>query len=137
MSKFVNYISYILLGLAVVITVLFFINQQNMLDTFLGYGYVLLGIAALLAVGLPLLGMFSNPKGFKKILINLAIVVVVVGLSYALASGDPLANTNINPEPSASTLKITDTGLLITYILFGVAIISILAGSLINMVRNR
>ena len=136
MSKFIKYLSYILLGLAVVITIVFFINKEGMLDTFLGYAYLLFGVAIVLALGLPLLQMVGNPKSFKKVLYNLIIVVVVVGLAYLLASGDPLATT-LPEEPSAATLKITDTGLIITYLLFFVSITAIVAGALVNMVKNR
>ncbi|MDP3398346.1 MAG: hypothetical protein Q8S23_04295 [Bacteroidales bacterium] len=137
MSKFVKYITYLLIGLAVIITIAFFSNKEAMLDTFLFYGYILFGIAAVAAIGMPLFNMIDNPKSFKKILINLLIVVVVVGVAYLLASGDPLSNVNITPEPTANTLKITDTGLILVYILFGLSVISIIAGSVVNMVRNR
>ncbi len=136
MSKFIKYLSYILLGLAVVITIAFFTNKDGMIDTFLGYSYLLFGVAIVLALGLPLLQMISNPKSFKKALYGLIVVVVVVGLAYVLASGDPLATT-LDQEPTASTLKITDTGLIITYLLFFVSITAIVAGAVINMVKNR
>ena len=73
-----------LIGLAVIITIAFFSNKEAMLDTFLFYGYILFGIAAVAAIGMPLFNMFDNPKSFKKILINLLIVVVVVGVAYIL-----------------------------------------------------
>ncbi|MDP3437033.1 MAG: hypothetical protein Q8S04_07300 [Bacteroidales bacterium] len=136
MSKFIKYLSYILLGLAVVITIAFFTNKEGMIDTFLGYAYLLLGVALVLALGLPLLQMISNPKSLKKVLYSLILVVVVVGLAYLLASGDPLATT-LDKEPTASTLKITDTGLIITYLLFAASVTAIIAGGIINLVKNR
>ncbi len=136
MSKFIKYLSYILLGLAVVITIAFFTNKEGMIDTFLGYAYLLFGVAIVLALGLPLLQMIGNPKSIKKAIYSLILVVVVVGLAYMLASGDPLMTTLEN-EPTASTLKITDTGLIITYLLFLVSITAIVAGGVINMVKNR
>jgi len=136
MSKFIKYLSYILLGLAVVITIAFFTNKEGMIDTFLGYAYLLFGVALVLALGLPLLQMISNPKSLKKVLYSLILVVVVVGIAYTLASGDPLATT-LDKEPTASTLKITDTGLIITYLLFAASVTAIIAGAVINMVKNR
>jgi phosphoglycerol transferase MdoB-like AlkP superfamily enzyme len=120
----------------VVITIAFFTNKDGMIDTFLGYAYLLFGVALVLALGLPLLQMVGNPKSFKKVLFSLIVVVVVVGLAYVLASGDPLAAT-LDKEPTASTLKITDTGLIITYLLFGASVTAIIAGGIINMVKNR
>ncbi|HBG25097.1 MAG: hypothetical protein A2X17_02560 [Bacteroidetes bacterium GWF2_41_61] len=136
MSKFIKYLSYILLGLAVVITIAFFTNKDGMIDTFLGYAYILFGVAIVLALGLPLMQMVGNPKSIKKVIYSLVLVVVVVGFSYMIASGDPLTTTLEN-EPTAATLKITDTGLIITYLLFFVSISAIVAGGVINMVKNR
>jgi len=137
MSKLIKYLSYILLGLGALLTVLFFFNSGGMIDTYLAYGYILFGVAVTLAIVLPLLSVINNPKSLKKILLSLVVVVVVVGLAYMLASGNPLTNVSIEPEPSASTLKITDTGLIITYFLFGASVLAIVAGALVNMVKNR
>ena len=132
-----KYLSYLLLGLGVLLTVLFFLNTDGMTDTYLVYAYILFGVAVTLAIVLPLLNVINNPKSLKKILLSLVVVVVVVGLAYMLASGNPLTNVSIDPEPSAATLKVTDTGLIITYFLFGAAVLAIFAGALVNMVKNR
>ncbi len=136
MSKFIKYLSYILFGLTAIITVLFFLDNKGMLDTFLGYAYILLGFAILSAVGLPLINMLKNPKGLKSMLKNLLVIVVVVVLAYLLASGDPL-KTTLETEPTASTLKLTDTGLIITYFLFAASVIAIVGGGLVNLLKKR
>jgi len=136
MSKFVKYLSYILFGIAAILTVLFFVDQEGVLDTFLGYSYVLFGIAILTAVGMPLLQMLKNPKAMKKMIKNFVIVVVIVGLAYMLASGDPL-KANLEFEPTASSLKLTDTGLIITYFLFAASIVAIVGGGLFNLLKKR
>ncbi|GAB1474734.1 hypothetical protein MASR2M69_21750 [Bacteroidota bacterium] len=136
MSKFIKYLSYILFGLAAIITILFFVDDEGMLDTFLGYAYILFGVAILTAVGMPLLQMLKNPKAMKSMLKNLIIVVVVVVLAYLLASGDPL-KTTLEVEPTASTLKLTDTGLIITYFLFAASIVAIVGGGLFNLLKKR
>jgi Ca2+/Na+ antiporter len=136
MSKFIKYLSYILFGLTAIITILFFLDDKGMLDTFLGYAYILLGFAIISAVGLPLLNMLKNPKGLKSMLKNLLVIVVVVVLAYLLASGDPL-KTTLETEPTASTLKLTDTGLIITYFLFAASVIAIVGGGLVNLLKKR
>ncbi len=137
MSKLMKYLSYLLLGLGVLLTVLFFLNTDGMTDTYLMYAYILFAVAVTLAIVLPLLNVINNPKSLKKILLSLVVVVVVVGLAYMLASGNPLTNVIIEPEPSPATLKVTDTGLIITYFLFGASVLAIFAGALVNMVKNR
>ncbi len=136
MSKFVKYILYLLFGLGILLTVLFFLNKDGMMDTYLYYSYILFGIAAVLAIILPLIGMVQNPKSFKKVLFGILLAAGLVAVSYFAASGDAVS-VNLAEEPTAFTYKITDTGLILTYILLGVAFFSIIAGSVMNMVKNR
>ncbi len=136
MLKFVKYILYLLFGLGVVLSVAFFTNKDGMMDTYLFYAYILFGVAAVLALVLPLIGMVQNPKALKKVLFLVILTAALVGISYLLASGDPVP-VNLSTEPTAMTYKITDTGLVLTYILLAVSFLSIIAGSIVNMVRNR
>lgn len=136
MSKFAKYILFLLFGLGVLLTILFFINQDGMLDTYLFYAYLLFGVGAVLAIVLPLISMTQNPKALKKVLFGILLAAGLVVVSYLLASGDAVS-VNLAEEPTAFTYKITDTGLILTYILLGVAFFSIIAGSVMNMVKNR
>ena len=85
---------------------------------------------------LPMIKLFSNPKGLKKMLLFLLIAVVLIGVSYALASSEPLV-VKINIEASENALKLTDAGLILTYILSAFAFLAILLGGVVKMVRNR
>jgi hypothetical protein len=136
MLKFVKYILYLLFGLGVVLSIAFFTNKDGMMDTYLFYAYILFGVAAVLAIVLPLIGMVQNPKALKRVLFLVILTAALVGISYLLASGDPVP-VNLSTEPTAMTFKITDTGLVLTYILLAVSFVSIIAGSIVNMVRNR
>jgi hypothetical protein len=136
MLKFVKYILYLLFGLGVVLSIAFFTNKDGMMDTYLFYAYILFGVAAVLAIVLPLIGMVQNPKALKRVLFLVILTAALVGISYLLASGDPVP-VNLSTEPTAMTYKITDTGLVLTYILLAVSFVSIIAGSIVNMVRNR
>ena len=136
MSKFTKYLLYILFAVSLVFIIGFFVNQDAMLDSFLYYTYILVGIALVAAFVLPMLKLFSNPKGLKKMLLFLLLAVVLVGVSYALASSDPLV-VKINVEATENTLKLTDAGLILTYILSAFAFLAILLGGVVKMVRNR
>jgi len=137
MSKFVKYLSIALLSISGILAVAFYINPvDSMVETCLIYTYILFGLAILLMLVLPLFSLLDNPKKFKKIFRNLAAVVVVFGLGYILASSDPLV-VPTNVETTPLTLKLTDAGLIVTYILVALSIISIASGALINMVKNR
>ncbi len=81
-----------MLATAFVLGVVFYFNldNENMVNVLLYYGYALFALAVFSAVVLPLFNIGSNPKALKKIFTNLAIVIVVCCLSYVLASGDAL-----------------------------------------------
>ena len=136
MTKLGKYILYTLMAISIVFVVAFFVNQDAVLDSFLYYAYILFGVALLAVICLPLINLFGNPKGVKKILSSLLGVVVLVGVSYLLSSGDPIVNKP-NLEASESVLKMTDTGLIMTYFLAAAAVLSIGVGGVLSIIRNR
>ena len=136
MTKFSKYLLYVLMAVSLVFIIGFFVNQDSMLDSLLYYTYALIGIAVIAALILPLINLLGNPKGLKKMLMSLILVVVFVGIAYLLSSGEPLqVKTNI--EASESVLRMTDAGLILVYIMSAVAFIAILSGGLVRLVRNR
>ncbi|MDD2491990.1 MAG: hypothetical protein PHV12_07350 [Bacteroidales bacterium] len=136
MTKFSKYLLYVLMAVSLVFIIGFFVNQDSMLDSLLYYTYALIGIAVLAALILPLINLLGNPKGLKKMLMSLILVVVFVGIAYLLSSGEPLqVKTNI--EASESVLRMTDAGLILVYIMSAVAFVAILSGGLVRLVRNR
>lgn len=96
-----------------------------MADFMTNYGiiicYILLAVAVLTAVVFPIIQLIQNPKGAKGALLGIGALVVVVGISYALSSGDAAAHLEITPEGA----KQVDTGLFAFYILASVAIVSL------------
>lgn len=136
MKKLSNYILLLLFGLGVLLTVIFFINQDGMLNTYLIYAYVLFAISLVLAVLLPLIGMAKDPKSLKRTLLALLMAVVLIGFSYLIASGKPVP-VNLSEVPSTFTFRATDTGLILTYILLAVSLVAIVGGGIKNLIKNR
>jgi hypothetical protein len=93
-----------------------------MVDFMTNYGilitYVLLAVAVVAAIGFPLLQLIKNPKGAKGALMGLGLLVVVLGISYALSSDYNPSDIEISPEGA----KQVDTGLFAFYILSVVAV---------------
>ncbi|WP_394747407.1 hypothetical protein [Spongiimicrobium salis] len=87
--------------------------------------YILLGIAVVVSVFFTLKNLFSNPAGLKKALYVIGALVVVVVISFALASGD-----DVNPELMAAqevdetVVKRIGVGLNVFFILTIVAVAS-------------
>ena len=100
----------------------------NRVDIALVWAYILILLTALAAVVFPLISVLSNPKGLIRLAMVLVGAAVLVLVSYFMASGTPLDIIGYtgtgNSDPS--TLKMVDTVLFVTYILFGMALVSIL-----------
>ena len=105
-------------------------------DVLLIWGYVMVALAlvATLVFGL-WIGVKNNPKMLKKLGIGLGVAVIVVLGAYFLAPGKPAMG--MLAQPSASTLKLTDTILNLTYLAGGLAIIAIIAGEVRIAINNK
>ena len=100
----------------------------NRVDIALVWAYILILLTSLAAVVFPLIAVLSNPKGLIRLGMVLVGAAVLVLVSYFMASGTPLDIIGYtgtgNSDPA--TLKMVDTVLYVTYILFGMALVSIL-----------
>lgn len=116
--KYLSIIKYVLLAFSVLTIILFNI------DLMLYWAYILLALTLVTALAFPLANIVQNPKGAMRSVIGLAIVLVVLGISYALASDIPVVNAAGDVYDNSTTLKLTDMGLYATYTaLFGTILI--------------
>ena len=97
-------------------------------DISLVWAYILILLTLVASIVFPLISVFSNRKGLMRlggVLVGAALMVVI---SYLLAKDTPIDIIGYtgteNSEPG--TLKMIDTVLFVTYMLFGLAIGSIL-----------
>ena len=103
-------------------------------DIAIYWGYLLLVIALIVAVTFPVIYILRNPANLVRSLLVLVGIAVLVGLAYLVASGSSIeipgytgtANTDYK------TLKLVDTGLIFSYFLLGLAILSILFSEVIK-----
>ena len=97
-------------------------------DIALMWAYILILITLIAAIAFPLVAVISNPKALIRLLIVLAGFAVVVVVSYLLSSDTAMEIIGYegtgNTDPG--TLKMVDTVLFVTYMLFGLALGSIL-----------
>jgi TRAP-type C4-dicarboxylate transport system permease small subunit len=105
-------------------------------ETILRWAYILLIITLALAVVFQLLSMFSSVKALKRAGIVLGIAAVFIFISYQLAD-DTILNLiqYSGPDNVPTTLKWVGTGLIFTYILGILAILSILYTAIANIFR--
>lgn len=100
----------------------------NRTDIALIWAYILLLITAIAAIGFPLISVISNPKALVRLLIVLGGAAGLVVIAFLLADDTPIEIIGYdkidNRDPG--TLKMIDTVLYVTYMLFGLALGSIL-----------
>ncbi|MBR5250065.1 MAG: hypothetical protein IKV28_05720 [Bacteroidales bacterium] len=152
MSKFAKYLLYVLLACSTVLVVVFFaqsssgvfnlsnlgnaMSTSNMADGLLWWTYALVFLAIALVIILSVVKMAQNPKSLKRTGFVTLLAVVLCAVSYFLASGAPI-HVNLDVQPTEATLKLTDAGLILTYLLFAGAILALLYGSVRKMINNR
>ena len=97
-------------------------------DIALIWAYILVLITLIASLVFPLIAVISNPKALVRLLAVLAGAAVLIVISYVLSKDTPINITGYtgtdNSDPG--TLKMIDTVLFVTYMLFGLAIASIL-----------
>jgi hypothetical protein len=97
-------------------------------DIALVWAYILVILTLIAAIVFPLIAVFSNPKALVRLLAILGGAAVLIVISYLVSSDTPIdiigyTGTD-NSDPG--TLRMIDTVLFVTYILFGMALASIL-----------
>ena len=131
-----------LIVVSVVLLVLGFVkgfeaNDGRGVENLLRWAYVMLGIAVCAAIIVSaIISFINNPKSIIKLLIGLVAVAAVCFVVYLVSKGNPAVGLTVE-QPSASTLKLTDTILNLTYLVGGVAIASIVIGEVISAIRNK
>ena len=111
-------------------------NGNAPVDNILYCAYAFAGVTVLAVLfGVVVIGGMNNPKNLLKLLAGLVVIVAVVAVAYVLAPGTPAVGYLGDPV-SDGTLKLTDTVLNLTYLLFGAAILSLIVGWIVGATRK-
>jgi Na+/alanine symporter len=105
---------------------------DNML--YCAYGYALIAILSVLT-GVVIIGGINEPKSLLKLFLGIVAAAAIVAVAYFLAPGTPAVGYLGDPV-SDQTLKMTDTFLNLTYLLFGGALAALVAGWIIGATRK-
>ncbi|RNL93031.1 hypothetical protein ED312_03210 [Sinomicrobium pectinilyticum] len=90
--------------------------------------YVLFGIAVLITVIFSIKSLFSHHK-LKEMLISLVAFVAILVVSYALASGSEVTSSDGSMLATAETSRLVGGGLIAFYILAVIAILAMILSS--------
>ena len=142
-SKFVKILLWVLLVISAVLLISLMANisdndtdpsMGSWINTNLVWAYILVVIGAVVAIVSGLVHMVTDKKAARGGLLALGFFVVVAVISYSLASDAIPQFIGVNKFINDGTLtarvaKLVDTGLYATYILLGLAILSIVFSS--------
>lgn len=136
MNKIFKITGWVLGLLGIVFGILAFVNEGSSVDLLLRYTYFLFFAAVVIWIGLAIfIAGRNNPKNLLKAAGVVVGVTALVVLAYALSAGAPALNVKTQPTPQ--WLKLTDTMLLLTYVLGGAAIIAIIVGAVRDAINNK
>ncbi|MCI6167460.1 MAG: hypothetical protein MR685_07735 [Alistipes sp.] len=136
MNKIFKITGWVLGLLGIVFGILAFVNEGSSVDLLLRYTYFLFFAAVVIWIGLAIfIAGRNNPKNLLKAAGVVVGVTALVVLAYVLSAGAPALNVKTQPTPQ--WLKLTDTMLLLTYVLGGAAIIAIIVGAVRDAINNK
>lgn len=136
MNKVFKITGWVLGLLGIVFGILAFVNGGSSVDLLLRYTYFLFFAAVVIWIGLAIfIAGKNNPKNLLKAAGVVVAIAALVALAYVLSSGAPALN--VKTQPSAQWLKLTDTMLLLTYVLGGAAILAIIVGAVRDAINNK
>ena len=134
--KWTKYVQLVLMLCGVAVFAYFLFAGEAAVGAMLTWAYIILGLALASAVVFPLISMFSNPKGAVRTLVGLVIAVAAIFGLYSLSSAAPMLLPNGDVFDNVATLKLTDTGLYIAYIVMAAAFAAILFGELKSVFKK-
>ena len=136
MNKIFKITGWVLGLLGIVFGILAFVNEGSSVDLLLRYTYFLFFAAVVIWIGLAIfIAGRNNPKNLLKAAGVVVGVAALVVLAYVLSAGAPALNVKTQPTPQ--WLKLTDTMLLLTYVLGGAAIIAIIVGAVRDAINHK
>ena len=125
-NKIVSIISYVLLGISVILGVLFYVHVITE-EPFIIWAYILLGLAAAITLIFSVVNIFKSKENAKKSLISILLVGVLLLVSFLLASSSIphfFGSEDFDITPGVS--KFVGTGLYMTYICGALAFLSVI-----------
>jgi hypothetical protein len=133
--------SFVFIALAVVFQIIVLVRNEealvsgSIIDTYAIIAYVALVLAALLALAFPVIYMIQNPKSAFKILILVAGVAIVGFICYSISTNNFDEVMLIDLETTAETSKTVGAALYFTYIIGGLAVLSIIYSGISGLLK--
>ncbi len=127
-------ISIVLMLVGIIMWIMLAYDNENegLIGTFVAYGKWIVVIGFVLAVLSFFMSLVVNPSSIKSVLIGLAAVVIIGGISYALADGTVLDSYK---DVDETTSKLVSTGLNSFYIIGLLAVLSVVYSGVARILK--
>ncbi len=138
LAKIINIFLWVIMGISLLLAILFYLGkvvpgtedttmeEPVITETFLRWAYIMAVGAAAATLIFSVVNMILNPKSIKQTIIGIVGAAVLIVIAYALSSDQILSMPGYDGTGNEPiTLKWAGTALYATYILAGLAILSI------------
>ncbi len=125
----------VIFAISAILFVMFYIQGESMTDTVLTWAYILFGFTVVLLIGFPIAFFIKNPKSGLRILFVIVGFGILYAISYTMASDATNADIYEKASVTPAISKFIGGGLIMTYILVGITILSLVASSVVKLFK--
>lgn len=133
-GKILKWMLSVLLAVSAILGLLFYADVISD-DLLIYWGYILLVITAVITVVAPLIYLLLNLKSSVKFLITFGFLIVLGIISYVFSGNEFTALQLERMETTAETSRLVGAGLLFTFILACLTILSIIYASITRIFK--
>lgn len=131
-NRILQIVLVLLLLASLVMFIFFYLNGERMAETVLSWGQILLAITVALVIIFPIISFIRNPKSLLKFLGVIVLFAILCFISWLFSSGATEGDLYVEESITTSISRLIGTGMIMVYILAGIAVLSIIVTSIIN-----
>ena len=133
-ANITKWILYVLMAIVALLGILFYTGYLSV-DSFISGAKWLLVLSVAIMIVSPIYTFIVHPKNLVKLLLSLGLFVVIIVIGYSLA-GNTFTELELETlKTNADTSKLVGMGLYVTYIAFGLAILSAIYASIVKVFK--
>ncbi len=133
-SVVTRWILYVLLLFGAVPGILFYFGIMST-NAFLNWGYFMLFLGAIVIIFEPVYTIIINPKNLIKMLVSVVVMVIIVAVSYGLATNHMTPLQLETYKITVETSKLVGMGLIVSYITIGLSVLVILYSGIVKLFK--
>ncbi len=122
-----------LAGIALLATIL--TGNEGTISLYMYIAYIVLGVAIVITLLFSLTQLFTHKESLKKTLLSIGIFIIIIAISYVLSEGSAVVKGG-EEIVSANGSKWVGTGLRTFYILAAIAVGSMIFSGVQKLIKN-